>query len=215
MKIIFFKLNYKKILSMFRKSLLALSIASLSAITPLTAEEKNKGAYFFGSIGSGRMNDIEFSAALGGGTAEFDAGFSGEVGAGYDFGSLRTEFSYNSANTPLNGVTDVDVDVKSFLLSAAYDWRSDKKWQPYIGAGVGSSTIDLNLGATVGGTALTAGDDNITTFKLKAGVNYEASENIDVYGEIWGQGFDDFTIGLIQFTDVSVSGASLGLRVKI
>ena len=200
---------------MFKKSLLALSIASLSAITPLTAEEKNKGVYFVGSIGAGQMNDIVFSAALGGGTAEFDSGFSGEIGVGYDFGSLRTEFSYNSTNTPLNGVTDVDVDVKSFLLSASYDWRSDKKWQPYIGAGVGSSTIDLNLGATVGGTTLTAGDDNITTVKLKAGVNYEASENIDVYGEIWGQGFDDFTIGLIQFTDVSVSGASLGLRVKL
>ena len=200
---------------MFRKSLLALSIASLSAITPLSAEEKNKGPYFTGSIGSGQMNDIEFSAALGGGTAEFDAGFSGEIGVGYDFGSLRTEFSYNSTNTPLDGVTDVDVDVKSFLLSAAYDWRSDKKWQPYIGAGVGSSTIDLNLGATVGGTTLTAGDDNIATVKLKAGVNYEASEDIDVYGEIWGQGFDDFTIGLIQFTDVSVSGASIGLRVKL
>ena len=200
---------------MLKKSLLALSIASLSAITPLTAEEKNKGVYVLGSIGAGRMNDIEFSAALGGGTAEFDSGFSGEIGLGYDFGSFRTEFSYNSTNTPLDGVTDVDVDVKSFLLSAAYDWRSDKKWQPYIGAGVGSSTIDLNLGATVGGTSLTAGDDNITTVKLKAGVNYEASEDIDVYGEIWGQGFDDFTIGLIQFTDVSVSGASLGLRVKL
>ena len=200
---------------MFRKSLLALSIASLSAITPLTAEEKNKGVYFVGSIGSGRMNDIEFSADLGGGIAGFDAGFSGEIGVGYDFGSLRTEFSYNSTNTPLAGITDVDVDVKSFLLSAAYDWRSDKKWQPYIGAGVGSSTIDLNLGATVGGTTLTAGDDNIGTFKLKAGVNYEASEDIDVYGEIWGQGFDDFTIGVIRFTDVSVSGASLGLRVKL
>ena len=200
---------------MFRNSLIALSIASLSAFTPLTAGEKNKGVYFVGSIGAGRMNDIDFSAALGGGTAEFDAGFSGEIGLGYDFGSLRTEFSYNSTNTPLDGVTDVDVDVKSFLLSAAYDWRSDKKWQPYIGAGVGSSTIDLNLGATVGGTTLTAGDDNITTVKLKAGVNYEASEDIDVYGEIWGQGFDDFTIGVIQFTDVSVSGASLGLRVKL
>ena len=200
---------------MLKKSLLAISIASLSAITPLKAEEKNKGVYFLGSIGAGRMNDIEFSAALGGGTAQFDGGFSGEIGLGYDFGSLRTEFSYNSTNTPLDGVTDVDVDVKSFLLSAAYDWRSDKKWQPYIGAGVGSSTIDLNLGATVGGTTLTAGDDNITTFKLKAGVNYEASEDIDLYGEIWGQGFDDFTIGLIEFTDVSVSGASLGLRVKL
>ena len=200
---------------MFRKSLLALSIASLSAITPLSAEQKNKGAYFVGSIGSGQMNDIEFSAALGGGTAEFDAGFSGEIGVGYDFGSLRTEFSYNSTNTPLNGVTDVDVDVKSFLLSAAYDWRSDKKWQPYIGAGVGSSTVDIDLGTTVGGTTLTAGDDNITTVKLKAGVTYEASEDIDVYGEIWSQGFDDITIGLIQFTDVSVSGASLGLRIKL
>ena len=200
---------------MFRNSLLALSIASLSAVTPLTAEEKNKGVYFVGSIGTGRMNDIEFSANLGGGTAEFDSGFSGEIGVGYDFGSIRTEFSYNSTNTPLDGVTNIDVDVKSFLLSAAYDWRSDKKWQPYIGAGVGSSTIDLNLGTTVGGTTLTAGDDNITTVKLKAGVTYEASEYIDVYGELWSQGFDDFTIGLIQFTDVSVSGASLGLRVKL
>ena len=200
---------------MFRKSLLALSIASLSAITPLTAEEKNEGVYFIGSIGAGKMNDIEFSAALGGGTAEFDSGFSGEIGVGYDFGSLRTELSYNSTTTPLDGVANVDVDVKSYLLSAAYDWRSDKKWQPYIGAGVGSSTIDLNLGTTVGGTTLTAGDDNITTFKLKAGVNYEASEDLDVYGEIWGQAFDDFTIGLIQFSDVSVSGVSLGLRVKL
>ena len=200
---------------MFRKSLLALSIASLSAIAPLTAEEKYEGVYFVGSIGSGRMNDIEFSAALGGGTAQFDSGFSGDIGVGYDFGSWRTEFTYNSTNTPLDGIANVDVDVKSLFLSAAYDWRSDKKWQPYIGAGVGSSTIDLNLGATVGGTTLTAGDDDITTVKIKAGVNYEASENLDVYGEIWSQGFDDFTIGLIQFTDVSVSGASLGLRVKL
>ena len=105
--------------------------------------------------------------------------------------------------------------MNSFLLSAAYDWRADKKWQPYIGFGVGSSTIDINLAATVGGTSITAGDDNIATAQFKLGVNYEASENMDVYVESWGQGFDDFTIGLIQFTDVSVSGVSLGLRVKL
>ena len=105
--------------------------------------------------------------------------------------------------------------MNSFLLSAAYDWRADKKWQPYVGLGVGSSTIDINLATTVGGTSITAGNDNITTAKLKLGVNYEASANMDGYGELWGQGFDDFTIGLIQFTDVSVSGVSLGLRVKL
>ena len=201
---------------MIKKFLLALSVASITSMAPTTAEEKNNGIYFVGSIGTGQMNDIAFSANLGGGTAEFEPGFSGEIGVGYDFGSVRTEFTYNSTTTPLDeNVVDVDVDVKSFLLSAAYDWRSDKKWQPYISAGVGSSTIDINLGATIGGTTITAGDDNIATFKLKAGLNYEASDDIDVYGELWGQGFDDFTIGLIQFTDVSVSGASLGLRVKI
>ena len=200
--------------NMLKNTLLALSIASLSTITPLQAEEKTKGPYFVGSIGSARMNDILFSADLGGGTAKFDPGFSGELGVGYDFGDFRTEFTYNSSTTELSGTT-VDVDVKSFYLSAAYDWRSDKKWQPYVGLGVGSSTIDINLNATVGNTSLTAGDENISSAIFKVGVNYEASENIDVYGELWGQGFDTFTIGLIQFTDVTVSGASLGLRVKL
>ena len=200
---------------MLKNSLLALSIASLSAISPSIAEEKAKGTYFVGSIGAGAMNDIKFSANLGGGTATFDPGFSGEIGVGYDFGNIRTDFTYNSTTTPLAATTGVDVQVNSFLLSAAYDWRADKKWQPYVGLGVGSSTIDINLATTVGGTSITAGDDNIATAKLKVGVNYEASENMDVYGELWGQGFDDFTIGLIQFTDVSVSGVSLGVRVKL
>ena len=93
----------------------------------------------------------------------------------------------------------MDVKVDSFLVSAAYDWRADKKWQPYVGLGVGSSTVDINLAATVGGTSITAGDDNIATAKLKLGVNYEASEDMDIYGELWGQD-DDFTIGLITFT---------------
>ena len=109
----------------------------------------------------------------------------------------------------------MDVQVNSFLVSAAYDWRAEKKWQPYVGLGVGSSTIDINLATTVGGTSITAGDDNIATAKLKLGVNYEASEDMDIYGELWGQGFDDFTIGLVTFTDVSVSGVSLGFRVKL
>lgn len=71
------------------------------------------------------------------------------------------------------------------------------------------------MATSVSNTSITAGDDDILTAKLKLGVTYEASNNIDVFGELWGQGFDDFTIGLIQFTDVTVSGASVGVRVRI
>ena len=200
---------------MLRNSLLALSIASLSTISPLLAEEKTKGTYFVGSIGAGAMNDIVFSAALGGGTATFDPGFSGEVGIGYDFGSIRTDVTYNSTTTPLAGTTGVDVQVNSFLVSAAYDWRADKKWQPYVALGIGSSTVDVSAAATVGAAAFTVGDENIATAKFRLGLNYEASENMDMYAETWGQSFDDFTIGALEFRDITTSGVSLGIRVKL
>ncbi len=202
---------------MLRKALTSLSLLSLTALTPSIAEEK--GAYFVGSIGYGQMQDIDIAASLGGGEFNFDTGFSGEFGIGYDFGKIRTEFTYDATNTDLTTVqgvtTDIGVDVSTWMVSAAYDWRADKKWQPYLGAGVGQSTIEVDLAKTIGSVAVVVDDDNITSFKFKAGVNYAADENLDVYGELWGQTFDDFTIGTLQFEDCGMAGISLGLRFKL
>ena len=200
---------------MIRKTLLALSIASLSTISPLTAEEKTKGSYLFGSIGSSQITDVEFLNADAGGTAQFDTGLSGEIGVGYDFGDFRTELTFNSTRNELSESTGVDFNVKSYFLSAAYDFRADKKLQPYIGLGVGSSTIDFDSYAQINNTIVRAGDENVTSTILKVGLNYEASENIDIYGELWGQDFQTFEIGLIDFVDVTAAGASLGIRVKL
>ncbi len=197
---------------MLRNSLIALSIASLSAFSPLSAEEKTKGTYLVGSVGSGVMNDIDF---VGGGTVKFDPGFSGEIGLGYDFGSVRTELTYSSLTTTPEDASEIDVEVNSFLISAAYDWRADKKWQPYVALGIGSSTVDVSAAATVGAAAFTVGDENIATAKFRLGLSYEASENMDMYAETWGQSFDDFTIGALEFRDITTSGVSLGIRIKL
>ena len=101
------------------------------------------------------------------------------------------------------------------MVSAAYDWRADKKWQPYISAGIGQSTIEVDLAQTIGNVAVVVDDDNITAVKIKAGVNYEATKVLDIYGELWGQAFDDFTIGTLQFVDCGMTGVSLGLRYKL
>ena len=202
---------------MLKKVLTSFSLISIASFTPLNAEEQ--GTYFVGSIGAGQMADIDIATSLGGGDFEFDSGFSGEIGIGYDFGKLRTEFTYNATNTDLTTVqgttTDIGVDVSTWMVSAAYDWRADKKWQRYISAGIGQSTIEVDLAKTVGSVATIVDDDNITAFKLKTGVNYEATENLDVYGELWGQGFDDFTIGTLEFEDCGMTGVSLGLRYKL
>ena len=62
---------------MFKKSLATLLVASVATITPLNAEENSKGVYFVGSVGTGKMADIDIASSLGGGHFGFDAGFSG------------------------------------------------------------------------------------------------------------------------------------------
>ena len=159
------------------------------------------------------MADIDIAASLRGGEFEFDSGFSGELGIGYDFGKLRTELTYNAINTDLTIVqgvtTDIGVEVTLWMVSAAYDWRADKKWQPYVTAGIGSSTIEVDLAKTIGSIAIIVDDDNICW------CSYEATEDLDIYWEVWGQGFDDFTIGTLEFIDCGMSGVSLGLRYKL
>ena len=199
---------------MLKKALTSIALVSIASIAPINAEEK--GTYFVGSIGSGQMADIDIADGLGGGEFEFDSGFSGEFGIGYDFGKFRTELTYNATNTDLTTVqgvtTDIGVDVNSWIISAAYDFRADKKWQPYISAGLGQSNLEIDtqlLGVAVDD------EENISTAKFKLGVNYEASEDFDIYGEVWGQALDDFAIGALEFEDCAIAGASIGLRYKL
>ena len=210
---------------MIRNSLAAISVASLATFLPLNAEEKKEGVYLTGSVGISYLSHIDIPDNLGAGKFEFDSAFSGEVGIGYDFGAFRTEVTFNSNNTNFNRIqgvpVDLDVDVTSYFLSAAYDFRSDKKIQPYIGVGIGSSTFDVEEGATVSNAGsndsavnLTADDDTTTSFKGKVGLNFEASDDLDVYGEVWGQTFSDFDIGTLEFSDASMAGAAIGVRVK-
>tara|TARA_Y100001978_G_C23698201_1_gene438978 strand:+ start:3470 stop:4081 length:612 start_codon:yes stop_codon:yes gene_type:complete len=202
---------------MFKKTLLALSIASLSTISPLNSEEKNKGIYFVGSIGISQMADSDINSSAGG-QFNFDGGSSSEFGVGYDFGNIRTDLTYTSTITDISHIkgknSEVGVDVQSFLISAAYDLRADKQWQPYIGAGIGTATVNVNQAVHVDSTILPVGDDNVGTFKFKAGLSYAASDKLDVYGEYWGQTIDDFTIGSVTFVDNTISGGSLGVRVR-
>ena len=124
---------------MLKKLLAAVSILSLSAVTPSIAEEedKSKGVYFVGAVGLGQMADIDIHSTDGGGKMEFDPGFAGDLGIGYDFGPVRAQLTYNSTNSDLVKIqstsVDVGVDVSTFLFEGAIDFREGKNWQPYIG----------------------------------------------------------------------------------
>ena len=209
-----------------RKTLLAGGLAFAAAFSPSLAdsfsavesEESKKG--FYANLGAGlnQITDIDIDSGIGGGKFEFDSGFTGNVGFGYDFGSLRTEFNYknNSADlTAIQGTTvAVPVDIRTWELSAAYDFRSNKNWQPYVSLGIGTSEIEVEVAKTVGSVAVTVGDDDVTTGSAKLGITYAGNEKFDIYGEVWGETYSDFSVGSLLFENVSTSGITLGTRIR-
>ena len=192
-------------------SLLFASLFSTSSIAE--EKEKFKGFYMMTGIGYTNTTDIDLSV---GGSIIFENGVLWDLGAGYDFGNIRAEISYNETTENVDTVQGLNaatqINTRSVFATAYYDFRSEKKWQPYLGLGIGSSEIEATT-PYVGNITLSAGDTNISSAIFKAGVSY-SFENSDIFLERSGQGFDDFTIGNFKYTGVGVGSWTLGFRQR-
>ena len=202
------------------KNLKAFAIAGSLVLAPIMntssiaeEEEKFKGVYVMTGLGLTNTTDINIST---GGKIKFEYGGLWDVGVGYDFGDIRAEISYDETTQNVDTVQGFDaatqVKSRSIFATAYYDFRSAKKWQPYVGVGIGSSEIEAST-AYVGNITLSAGDTNIRSAILKLGVTY-SFENSDVFFERSGQGFDDFTIGSFKYTGIGVGSWTLGFRQR-
>ena len=159
-----------------RKVLLNLSIGTSLLGGAILAEE-NSGWYATGSIGASQISDIKYINSAGVETGQevtFDAGLGLDLGFGYDFGSTRIEGNWSRGQSPggvdrgLYFATDTKID--SFLLSAYYDFRSSEKWSPFVGASIGSTTVEhKNV------------DDSGTSYAIGLGLSYKTSDNTEIY----------------------------------
>ena len=125
------------------------------------------------------------------------AGFAGIFG--YDFGSLRLETEigkhYNNLEQ-ISVVTDTTLGLSSgsatggksdathYMFNAVFDLDSvfdDLALNPFIGAGLGVSTLKLNGHATAGSQAyvLDSGE-NLLTYQAFAGLRTPLSDNVDL-----------------------------------
>ena len=124
----------------------------------------------------------------------------------------------NNLNKISTTAVDIDVEIKSWFVSAAYDFdfRESKKWQPYIALGIGKSLIEAKEATTVGAISVTTETDDVTTTLGKVGMTYQYSDRVDVYGEAWLHLYDDFDFGsgTGTFKDCVTAGGGLGLRYR-
>ena len=190
----------------FTNCLVAASLALGAIASPaLAGAEEGERSKFYGTAGIGysMIRDADWDYEGGAsytdadGDIEIDNGLGYQFGIGYDFGNkTRAEFTYSSHNGDLDKVTestagvadedlDGDVSLESFMISVYRDLGDgNSKFTPYIGAGIGTTSFELDDVKTKDGFKLGDWDDSAFSWQLKGGVSYELTEKMDGYTEV-------------------------------
>ena len=218
--------HIKKVKSKFSKIFIA--IASLPITISATnftevKSEESKGLYFTGNIGTSSFTSADWKAEVNGlaykGDLKFDDGTGWELGLGYDFGRLRTELSYGNSNNNIKSIsakinegtlsgTSVessasgDLKIKNILINGYLDFPigEQKKFAPYIGAGIGGSKLDID-NISVAGEELESANTWLFGYQAKLGLSYSLNNKINIFGE-----------GIYSaFSDLGAAGEKYGL----
>ena len=178
----------------FTKLAAAAAVAAATVSAPALADDK--GIYALGSIGVSQT-DVDVISV--------DESFNFEIGLGYDFGNdIRAELTWDK--NYLNSLTSQGITVNtdaaydSVLVSVYKDFSNESKVTPFIGAGLGSTSVNDSSNSW----------DSAFTYALSVGASYEASEKTDLYAKVQAMYASPKTAGL-TFESNAVS-AKVGVR---
>ncbi len=195
-------MNYR-----FRKACLAIVFSAGAIGSPVLAEEQ-KSNYVTVGTGMSFTENSDISTTIDSqdynGTAEFTNSFTGDIGVGRDFGSMRGEFTYGYTSTTSDSVTvssdtvtataplAIDYQIHSIQVGVYKDFPSSWKWKPYAGGSVGFAQINFDdTTTTIDGVDYSFGDqqDNALIYQLKLGISWATSESSDLFVEAGYQGY--------------------------
>lgn len=228
-----------------KKFISALAFASLAITStqafaqenvPTSSQKLEDVKGFYGTLGLGysATQDISSSDSILGvpvkGNFGLTGGFAGETGIGYDFGPVRTELTYIYNNATLNSldlsvagvglnapISEGNVNTNSVMASVYVDIPTNSKWVPYVGGGLGYSSISWGayktglLGTTY---SQNAGNQGVLGYQGKVGLSYLANKKTDVFVEGVYQGTSNFSIDTTNYDPLSSWGARLGARFR-
>lgn len=175
---------------------------SCCAFTLSATAASAAGVYIGGNVGVAVPPSLEATIADGwdrwAADIEFDAGLALTGAVGYDFDSFRVEgeigYQQNnsedtdwSLSTPNNTFTFATTDLLNFDLSAVtymangyYDFKNNSPWTPYLGAGIGAATVEVEIDdMSFGWYDLNYSvDDTVFAYQFIAGVSYAFNKNL-------------------------------------
>lgn len=188
--------------------LTASALVLVASVSSVQAEEWPR--WYVGlSGGMSFLNDSDVGGASTG-NVDFDNGGFANVSLGYlppirGFGNFRVEaelgYHYNSIDTVQLGATTGtsrgNVQMYSYMANLYYDFRGSTRWAPYVGAGAGGASVNIDRSSSL---ALTGDSDHVLAYQLMAGVSYRPAT---LPNTEWYAGYRYFTAQDPEFTNAS------------
>ena len=173
---------------------------------------KDKGAYFSASAGIISFDDVT-SADNDFTDSNIDGDFSGEIGVGYKFNNkVRGELSYSvtageNKDRADSNKWDADwFETTSVFTSLYYDFSNDSKFTPYVGAGLGTTTLHTDLSND--------SDQLRFGYQGKLGASYDMSNSLDLFAEGVYQSTAESSLSGDTVDGISSFSTRLGTRYK-
>jgi OmpA-OmpF porin, OOP family len=122
----------------------------------------------------------------------YDVGWLAGANAGYEWPlglALEEEFAFRESD--IDRVADSsgaifkggDAHSYSIMTNGYYRWHNSTPFTPYVGGGIGESTVVLNNLHPVGGTGNYGGDDAVFGYQGIGGVSYSISRQLNIAAE--------------------------------
>ena len=144
--------------------------------------------------------------------------------------NVRLELEFGYSPVDIEGMTNLrvdgrlvdvpygltgDSDVWTVTVGAVHDFPTQGPLRPYVGAGVGIARHDTKTTFTFAGADPTteSGDDTVWTYHLRAGIGYELSDTVVLYGGYRYVGAQDVEIAGTRSTSAS-DALEAGVRIR-
>ena len=204
-------ISHKIVPKIMTKYLVTYSLLLGSLTSPIFAEESKS---FYLSIGGGinSINEVEGDLdGTGGVSFDTDSPFQYSLAIGKEFDEWRLEFNYSATTVSSDSITvtapgqnpvtanvnpNIEADIKSYMLFGYKDFPSDSKFSTYLGAGLGFSSFEITAANPIIGGAnvpIPAIDEQLFTFGLKGGIEYEVADSTSLYAEVAYLNYAEFS----------------------
>jgi outer membrane beta-barrel protein len=154
----------------------ALSATAVPAMAQVTAGSQEVSAY----VGEAFGDDVS-DRTIDGRTPELDDDVTYGLRYGYNFtDAWGLELSLGQTNTAVTGLPtrDIDLDLTTFDVDAVYHFNPSSRFVPYVLAGIGYASADLDRPIGVG--PVRVDDDNGFTLNAGVGAKYFITDTVSL-----------------------------------